>query len=59
MEMIIITVKTVQNKKDGHLTLLMKHATVTTGNFITTFHLKTELWNLKIHIYRYSGDKTL
>ena len=37
MEMIIITVKSVQNKKDGHLTLLMKHATVTTGNFITTF----------------------
>ena len=25
MEMIIITVKTLQNKKAGHLTLLMKH----------------------------------
>ena len=37
MEMIIITVKTVQNKKDGHLTLLMKHATVTISNFISTF----------------------
>ena len=47
MEMIIITVKTLQNKKAGHLTLLMKQTrhqdTVTICCFISTFSAKDKI----------------
>ena len=52
MEMIIITVKTLQNKKAGHLTLLMKH---TRHQATTTPHRHDKL--LHINFLSSAKDK--